>query len=280
MGALAINFGQDVSLLPREVGVGFDHVDSEGNFVLNPLTWAMSARKQFQIFWGVLCTIAVFMMDGFFGKKFATKDLFHNVAMFKHGHLLASLGRERRDGQPHIAMTLNVATNFSGFESPFSLVHLPRNFAFMAAKFLLMVDSAARFTALILNSPALYTGKKVARVSFASFVCAEALAGTKEWIVMMHLAVCREIARLHAKLGAAHFARELYFIFSGRGSAVSSFVRGSAGARAKFVPVELGRLYLESIAAFTANLFHDLRNSKGLVVTGLYTNMGVRQWQF
>lgn len=272
MGASAINFGQDVSLPQGKFGVGRKHVDGKGNFVLNALTGAVATREKFQVFNRILGSIPVLVMDGFFGKERAANLLFHHKPMLQHFSFLASGAGPGWNGKPNVTVPFDVAPHLTTQKSIGSTISEPSVFTRPAAKFLLVVDAATRFAALILALAAMGTFKKVSFIGLRCLGHAKAFAGAVQRIVAVKFPVRSQIGLLYSKRISTGRATKQDGCFLRPAAPIGGFPCGLAFGRTEVRSRGLRGLYRESCTAMFTGLFHGLDVSVRGYAAGHYLN--------
>src|ERR1700674_3900420 len=78
--------------LPHQLVTGFrsevrierEHLNREGDFVLDRLTGAVAAGEQPNVLRSIVGSLPVQVVDSFFGSEFSAEALFHHKAMFKN----------------------------------------------------------------------------------------------------------------------------------------------------------------------------------------------------
>ena len=83
--------------LGGKFGVSAQHFDGERNFIDNALAGAVTTAEQFEVADVVVESVAVDVVDGFFGAECASDVLFHDVPMFEN--FKRGLAVSRRDAQ-------------------------------------------------------------------------------------------------------------------------------------------------------------------------------------
>lgn len=189
-----------------ELGVQGQYFDGEGHLVDHALAGA----------------VATFVMDGFFRKKLASKMLGHDVAVFEN--LVLFSGDKGRDRKIDVSVLFGVAPHVAGVESIERRFSLCANLTFLAAKFLISINTKfSRVPAASFQFAAVLAHK------FVSFVSVFAAAGVRA----SHRAVKRvasEFLFVRSQVGLHHNER-LTTLFA------SEADRGSARGRRIFVKV-------------------------------------------
>lgn len=148
MSVIALDINQLDPGFCREFRVQAEYVDRERYFIDHALSWTVTAREKLQVLNRVVLSIAIDVMNRLFGQKLPPKMLFHDVTVFEHLTLDASveIGGKR---QPNISVPFNVAPDFAREKSFFSLTGRPCVFAFRAAKALLGIKFVVSCRALV-----------------------------------------------------------------------------------------------------------------------------------
>lgn len=254
LGADMFDSLQFVASGSPEFRVGEQHVYGELNFVDHALSWAMTARKQFEVFKLVVLAVAVFVMNCFLGKQLTAKVLFHHVAVFHDASRGIRSPSHYWHRHPNISVFLSVFFIKPVFKTVLGVFHLCVNFALVAAIFLLSVYATACFAVAMLFFAALRACKFVAFVSFFSASKIGTGHRTIKRIAVELFTICSQIRLHHRKGFAAFFAGE----FDGNTSSSRNIFVKSAGAAtseaAKFSPsFDVAWIAVKRLLAFFTN---------------------------
>ena len=212
--------------LSRKFWVQPQNFDSEGYLVGNALPRAVAAGKEFEVFVGVILTVAIFVMNCFFGEKLTAKFLFHVVTVFKDSTLSAA--NARRNAYPSIA-SFYVGAYVAGPKTLGGSLNLKFYFALVIAKVLSVIQPAARFAGAVLLLAAFFAIELLAFGRVITSAIVTALHGTIKWVFVPFLSIGREVRRLHSERLAT-------------GLASKSNQRHSRSASHDYLPSLLGKL--------------------------------------
>lgn len=238
-----------------ELGVESENLYRERHLVGDSLPGTVSAGKELQVADVVVLPVAVNVVDGFLAKQFPTDVLGHDVAVFHHGSAFESIIGKSWDGNPNVAVSLEVSSVISISKAFLSACHLVRNFARLAAEFLLMVDVSFRFSPLVVLFPALRAdefGAFGGGVSSADRRARDrAVSGGFSVLTCVKTHICGFVG----KRSVADFTRELHERLLGNRAPVDGFKCRHAVFAAVPAPTFFGFVGEEFSAVF-ARLFN------------------------
>jgi hypothetical protein len=233
-----------------ELGVQSQYLDGELHLVDDALAGAVAARKEFEVVRTVVGPNPVYVMDGFFGEKFASDAFRHDIAMFHDGVLFT--GNEAGNRYPDVAVPFNMAFKFSSLEFSQSVGALMCSFARAVAKALLHVNTPAGFSTAALFFAALLAGKSLAfhRVFTSAEIRARHAAVERVSSIFVSIyCYCRGFVRERI---TAFFAGKFDHSYARSNSPVNGFVRSDTRFSAKTSGL-MARFYGKICSALFAN---------------------------
>jgi hypothetical protein len=206
-------------LYPRicgELGVQAYHLNRKGDLVDDALPRPVTTREKLQVVDGVVLAVSVDMVNGFFGQKFTSEVLFHDVSVLKHFGLLPAV-EISGDRKPNVATLFDVSSNFASEEAPLGNRSYRGVLAFNAAIFLLGVKFVVSGRPLIASAlnlfPALLTRKGLSRFGVGTASKPGAGSRAVHRVAGIFAAVFGQETWFHSKWFAAllageHFGRD------------------------------------------------------------------------
>lgn len=190
-----------------EVGVQSQYLDGELYLVDNALAGSVAAAEKLQVLDSVVRADAVDVVDGFSGEQVASEMFGHDIAVFHSGVFFA--GNERRHRYPDIAVAFDVAPVASSIKFFERVRPLRFSFASTAAKFLLCVDSASRFSPFGKRVATLGTSESASRfcIFFATHV--GTISRAVQRVFVEFFPVSRKVRLHHNERLVAFFAGEM-----------------------------------------------------------------------
>lgn len=231
-------------------GVQGQYLDGESNFVDYSLAGAVSVAEQFKIVHCIMRSVTIFVMDSFFGHKFASKVLCHHVAVFKDRVLFSSY--KGRNSNVYVAAFFNVAAYVSAIKAikgSFFYSFVP---TVGGAVFLLLVNSSAWFSAFFKSFSAVYAGESVSPIRIFFAAGSRAYARAVHRVAIEFSSVLVQIGLLNAKGLAAVSARESSDYASWRGNILVKSERTSTcqAAKSSFVARKVEEGFAAVFASF------------------------------
>jgi hypothetical protein len=184
--------------LPREIRVQAEYVDREGHFVGDALTGAVSVGEQLQVLDTVVLPVSVDVVNGFPLHQGAPERLFHNPAVLKNLTLLSS-SNVRGDGQPDVAIALDMSADLTGREPVGGALLLRSDPAGLIAKFLLGVYASSGLSSVASRCSAVCANERGLGVGLFPLRDPKAGGGTVSRVVTEFLSICGQVSLHHRK---------------------------------------------------------------------------------
>jgi hypothetical protein len=220
---------------PSEFGVQAKNVNCELDLVHDALARTVATGKKLKVFNRIMLTIAVNVVNGFFGKKLSTDVLFHDVAMFKH---VASSGfwpNVSRKMNPNVAVSFYVFPVFAIVELLFSASAVILAFAFSITELLFVIQRTAWSAAERIHFIALLACEKISFGSIFASPFRRAWYGAVKRIFSELISISIQVSRLVRKWISTFSAVKRDAFRQSSRATVNCFMRSMAYWAAKFL---------------------------------------------
>lgn len=222
----------------NKFGVQPNHLKGETHLVDDSLPRTMPAGEEFKILNSIILAIAVFVVNGFFGKKFAAKMLGHNEPVFHNGVWPLS-STKNWDSHPNVSISFDMASVIPGFKSFLALFLKPFIFTLLIAKALFgVVGASIRSASHFALLPAIFTIKFIAIVRFKFLMIPRASSRTVFRVVSKFFHVSAMISGFIFKSISTMGARKFNHLYT-RWASVDGLVSRYTIFRTKFSALSL-----------------------------------------
>lgn len=210
MFPVAFDIDQSDARRCGEFGVQADHFNREGDLVGDALTGTMSTGEKLKIFKAIVLSVSVDVMNGLLGEKSAPEMLGHDPAVLHNSVFFTS--NERRNGNPHITVPLDMTLVFAAIKSFKRNSSLIGRLALLTTKFLLRIVFCIPSRSFVLPSRNFFAAfkaiEKLVSFGFNPAAQSSALARAVQRITPVHTVASIDCAKIGRERFAAMLANK------------------------------------------------------------------------